>query len=151
MGVNGDAAVSLGLASSSKRTVRASNSPAVGARASTPPPAIDRNHFDGGNHRDSQGGRRGRNGARLSDASSHDLDLDAANHALRREVLSRQSRETTPNGSPHRKRQRITGDRYAPCFGGNTWECRSDADVMLIQVYSNSLWTRPTCQFQSSS
>ncbi|KAI6361670.1 hypothetical protein MCOR25_006415 [Pyricularia grisea] len=119
MGVNGDAAVSLGLASSSKRTVRASNSPAVGARASTPPPAIDRTHFDGGNHRDSQGARRGRNGARLSDASSqHDLDLDAANHALRREVLSRQSRETTPNGSPHRKRQRITGDRFIPTRSG---------------------------------
>lgn len=119
MGVNGDAEVSLGLSSSSKRTVRASHSPAVGARASTPPPALDRAQLDARYHLDSHGGLRGRNGARLSDASSqHDLDLDAANHALRREVLSRQSRETTPNGSPHRKRQRITGDRFIPTRSG---------------------------------
>ncbi|KIH88687.1 cell division cycle 20-like protein 1, cofactor of APC complex [Sporothrix brasiliensis 5110] len=53
------------------------------------------------------------------------LDADAVDHALRRE-LGRQSyhvppppqREGTPGASPHRKRQRINGDRFIPTRSG---------------------------------
>ncbi|KAM7223440.1 WD40-repeat-containing domain protein [Rhypophila decipiens] len=45
------------------------------------------------------------------------LDPDAVDNALRRE-LGRQQRESTPGQSPHRKRQRINGDRFIPSRSG---------------------------------
>ncbi|KAK0635534.1 WD40-repeat-containing domain protein [Bombardia bombarda] len=45
------------------------------------------------------------------------LDADAVDSALRREI-TRQQRESTPGVSPHRKRQRINGDRFIPTRSG---------------------------------
>lgn len=58
-------------------------------------------------------------GGRNRSSSTGVLDADVVDHALRRE-LGRQSyhvppppqREGTPGASPHRKRQRINGDRF---------------------------------------
>lgn len=48
----------------------------------------------------------------------HAFDADAVDSALRRE-LSRPHRESTPSASPHRKRQRINGDRFVPFPSSN--------------------------------
>jgi hypothetical protein len=40
------------------------------------------------------------------------LDSDAVAGALLKELQPKHHRETTPGSSPHRKRQRINGDRY---------------------------------------
>ncbi|KAG6084354.1 hypothetical protein E4U30_003213 [Claviceps sp. LM220 group G6] len=45
------------------------------------------------------------------------LDANAVESALLRE-LQRPHRESTPSASPHRKRQRITGDRFIPTRSG---------------------------------
>jgi len=45
------------------------------------------------------------------------FDAEAVDSALRRE-LSRPQRESTPSASPHRKRQRINGDRFIPTRSG---------------------------------
>jgi len=105
----GGAAVS----SSAKRRVPDSDSPSIAtpSRISTPPPHADRVHLEVRRNMDSGGSRHSRLSGRASDVSrSSMLDADAVDHALRRE-LSRQQREGTPGASPHRKRQRINGDR----------------------------------------
>lgn len=63
--------------------------------------------------------------SRHRSSSASGIDADAVNHALRRE-LGRQSyhvappvsHESTPGASPHRKRQRINGDRFIPTRSG---------------------------------
>jgi len=56
-----------------------------------------------------------RHGGRTTDTTKAGgaFDVDAVDSALLREV-HRQQRESTPGSSPHRKRQRINGDR---CVG----------------------------------
>ncbi|KAL8288757.1 hypothetical protein RB597_000719 [Gaeumannomyces tritici] len=123
MGAISDALAGNGLASSSKRPGRDPRSPAIAtpARSTTPPPASDRARLEARHHFEPSGSRNSRGSARASDVGvgrESGLDADAVNHALRREMLSRQQRETTPNGSPHRKRQRINGDRFIPTRSG---------------------------------
>ncbi|CAK7264099.1 substrate-specific activator of APC-dependent proteolysis [Sporothrix epigloea] len=64
-------------------------------------------------------------GTRNRSNSTGGLHIDAADHAVRREA-GRQSyhmplpasREVTPAASPHRKRQRVNGDRFIPTRSG---------------------------------
>ncbi|KAL1883004.1 hypothetical protein VTK73DRAFT_526 [Phialemonium thermophilum] len=105
------------VAAAPKRSVPGPNSSSVAhpARSSTPPPPSER-IFSQARHHDYV--RHSRPSARdggLGRVSS--LDADSVDHALRREI-SRQQRESTPGSSPHRKRQRINGDRFIPSRSG---------------------------------
>lgn len=94
------------VSSSTKRHISTTHTPAVHspARAATPPPPSERRGFSEARLSDyAQGGRR-------SSIRGGELNPDAVDSALRREI-SRQQREGTPGSSPHRKRQRINGDR----------------------------------------
>ncbi|KAK0728253.1 WD40-repeat-containing domain protein [Lasiosphaeria miniovina] len=114
MGLNGDSGGGA-LSAALKRPVPDSNSPTVASpsRVSTPPPQSDRLRGEA-----RQGERNGRISSRPSDFGRFaGLDADAVDSALRRE-LGRQQREDTPGASPHRKRQRINGDRFIPTRSG---------------------------------
>jgi cell division cycle 20-like protein 1 (cofactor of APC complex) len=93
------------IASSAKRPISSTQTPVVvnPSRAATPPPPSERRFSEA---RLSDYSRNGRTSLR-----SGDLNADAVDSALRREI-NRQQRESTPGSSPHRKRQRINGDRY---------------------------------------
>ncbi|KAK3684932.1 WD domain-containing protein [Podospora appendiculata] len=110
MGINGDSGgVALGAAL--KRPVPDSNSPTLSTpatRISTPPPPSDRIRLEARHVDNTRNGRHDR----LSG-----LDADAVDGALRRE-LGRQQRSSTPGASPHRKRQRVNGDRFIPTRSG---------------------------------
>ena len=82
-------------------------------RIATPPPPAERVYLEAKRNVDSGSSRHSRYSARASDISGRAslLDADAVDHALRRE-MNRQQREGTPGASPHRKRQRINGDRW---------------------------------------
>ncbi|KAK3325750.1 WD repeat domain-containing protein [Apodospora peruviana] len=111
MGINGDISGAAALSAAMKRPIADSNSPTVSTpatRLSTPPPPAERIRVE------ARQGDSGRN-SRQSRFSS--LDADAVDSALRRE-LSRQQHESTPSASPHRKRQRINGDRFIPTRSG---------------------------------
>ena len=97
------------LAAPTKRPVEESPSPLPGtpSRISTPPPQTARVHLEARLNVESGSSRVSRRGSSMA---RNDLDPDAVDNALRRE-LNRQQREGTPTASPHRKRQRITGDR----------------------------------------
>ncbi|KAH8882811.1 WD repeat domain-containing protein [Thozetella sp. PMI_491] len=113
MGLNADG----GFAAAGKRPIPDSNTPLslTPARSGSPPPASDRGHLD---VRHAESARHSRHSGRLREASrSSILDADAVDSALRRE-LGRQERESTPSASPHRKRQRINGDRFIPTRSG---------------------------------
>ncbi|KAH7309426.1 WD40-repeat-containing domain protein [Stachybotrys elegans] len=87
-------------------------------RLGTPPPPLERGRLESRSKMETQSGRRTRATARASDASrTSGLDADGLDHALLRE-MQRSQRESTPNPSPHRKRQRITGDRFIPTRSG---------------------------------
>lgn len=100
---------------SSKRAVsdsKAMSSSAGLMRAVTPPPASERGRLESRRNLDNTLGRSVGNGARASDVGrGSPFDPDAVDHALFRE-LARPQRESTPSASPHRKRQRINGDRF---------------------------------------
>jgi len=105
MGINGEVTGGAVLSAALKRHVSDVNSPAIstpGSRRSTPPPP-DRTRLEPRPTEPGRNARQGRHGA-------SGFDADAVDYALRRE-LGRQQRETTPGASPHRKRQRINGDR----------------------------------------
>ncbi|KXX78676.1 Fizzy-related protein [Madurella mycetomatis] len=110
MGVKGDVSGLAAWTTNSKRSVSESHSAAVGraARFSTPPPQSDYLRAEP-KHED----------RRLS-SRSENLDADAIDSALRREI-GRQQREGTPGASPHRKRQRINGDRFIPTRSGRDY------------------------------
>ncbi|KAH8174270.1 hypothetical protein LIA77_05689 [Sarocladium implicatum] len=87
------------------------------ARIVTPPPAPERVRLDARQTTESGSSRRPRQGGRHSDGP-HDLaDSDTFESSLFRE-LHRPQRESTPSASPHRKRQRINGDRFIPSRSG---------------------------------
>merc|ERR1712000_80211 len=89
-----------------------------GSRISTPPPAADRGRLEAKPNPESNAHRRTRSNARMSEgARPSPFDAEAVDSALRRE-LSRPQRESTPSASPHRKRQRINGDRFIPTRSG---------------------------------
>jgi cell division cycle 20-like protein 1 (cofactor of APC complex) len=101
MGLDSEGSGAASLSAALRRPVPDSHNPAVltPSRIATPPPPLEARQGEA---------LGGRPGARTSRAAS--LDTDAVDHALRRD-FGRQQRESTPNASPHRKRQRINGDR----------------------------------------
>ena len=82
------------------------------ARIATPPPPSERVRLEARQIAESSSSRRPRQVARHSDGLHNDnADSDTFESSLFRE-LHRPQRESTPSASPHRKRQRINGDRY---------------------------------------
>lgn len=80
-------------------------------RAQSPAPQQDRGRLEVRHDADGPSLRNTLHSNRSSGMTrTGDLDAEAVNHALVRE-MARQQRESTPGGSPHRKRQRINGDR----------------------------------------
>ncbi|PFH58173.1 hypothetical protein XA68_14077 [Ophiocordyceps unilateralis] len=93
-------------------------SPVSGTARSSPPSPSDQGCFELKSSEDNDSSERVRNGPRISDAARPvALDADAVESALLRE-LQRPHRESTPTASPHRKRQRINGDRFIPSRSG---------------------------------
>ncbi|OAA64552.1 cell cycle regulatory protein [Niveomyces insectorum RCEF 264] len=113
-GVATAAAPSTAAAAAATATATAARLPRAGARSSSSSSSISRFEAVGRNSNGSGGS-----------GGTASLDTEAVDHALRRE-LSRQSyhvpppaqREGTPGASPHRKRQRINGDRFIPTRSG---------------------------------
>lgn len=114
MGINSDVLGGAAFSAALKRPIE-SNSPTVStpARTSTPPPPSDRARLE---LKHGDGGRNGRLSSRPELGRFSALDADAVDSALRRE-LNRSHRDSTPGASPHRKRQRINGDRSVKIFG----------------------------------
>lgn len=95
----------------SKMTGHDSNSAAPSPRRlATPPPPSDRGRLEVRHNVEGGDSRHSRTSVRGTDIGRSPLDAEAVDAALRRE-MSRSQREGTPGGSPHRKRQRINGDR----------------------------------------
>ncbi|KAK4169160.1 putative fizzy-related protein [Cladorrhinum sp. PSN259] len=114
MGINGDVSSGAAISAAMKRSIpEASPSVASNARHSTPPPRLPPPETQRNEHRNGESARYGRIGSRSVDLTG----LDAVDSALRREI-SRQQRDSTPGASPHRKRQRINGDRFIPSRSG---------------------------------
>lgn len=81
------------------------------ARAATPPPS-ERGRLEPKHNIDNRSNRHLRSNTRTSDSTrSTPFDINAVDSALRR-GMQRPHRESTPGASPHRKRQRINGDRF---------------------------------------
>ncbi|KAK0652906.1 WD40-repeat-containing domain protein [Cercophora newfieldiana] len=112
MGINGDISGAAGLSAALKRPIEP-NSAASTPRTSTPPPPSDRLRLEP--RQDS--GQNGRLSSRPELGRHSAFDADAVDIALRRE-MSRGNRDSTPGASPHRKRQRINGDRFIPTRSG---------------------------------
>lgn len=80
-------------------------------RIATPPPPADRARLEVKHNIDIGVSRHARSDPRESDVGrGGSLDVEAVDVELRRQT-SRSQRESTPGGSPSRKRQRINGDR----------------------------------------
>ncbi|POR33471.1 Fizzy-like protein [Tolypocladium paradoxum] len=108
------------MAPSSKRAISDVKAPSIPnpVRLSTPPPPPDLGRLGSNANIESDDTRRIRSGTRASDAGrSTAIDAEAVDSALLRE-LQRPHRESTPGASPHRKRQRINGDRFIPSRSG---------------------------------
>ncbi|KAF4808625.1 Fizzy-related protein-like protein [Colletotrichum siamense] len=104
-----------------KRPVAETNTSAIvtPARLSTPPPPSDRGHLESRQHLENANQRKVQHIRRPSEPSRGTaFDADAVDHALLREIHHRSQRESTPGASPHRKRQRINGDRFIPTRSG---------------------------------
>jgi len=112
MGINGDLSGGAGLSAALKRPIEP-NSAVSTPRTSTPPPQSERLRLEP--RQDS--GRNGRLSSRPDLGRHSGFDADAVDIALRRE-MSRGNRESTPGASPHRKRQRINGDRLVKSASG---------------------------------
>ncbi|KAK3177760.1 substrate-specific activator of APC-dependent proteolysis [Lecanicillium sp. MT-2017a] len=86
--------------------------------ASSPQPPSAGDRTDTRQNAESSSSRRMRSRHRNSDsAKGSRFDTDAADGAFMRD-LQRSNRESTPGASPHRKRQRINGDRFIPSRSG---------------------------------
>ncbi|KAJ2901305.1 hypothetical protein MKZ38_001972 [Zalerion maritima] len=110
----------LGHATAPKRRAPGGNGPSLShASGTTTPPRLhhERGRLESRPSDESSASRRAH--LRAADpAKSSSLDPDILTHALRKEAHSRQQRESTPGSSPHRKRQRINGDRFIPSRSG---------------------------------
>lgn len=109
-----DSSAALGASGSIKRPVAdASNSAtATPTRFATPPPPSDRGLVENRQYLETTNQRKIQHSRRPSEsARSSAFDPDAVDSALLREMHHRSQRESTPGASPHRKRQRINGDR----------------------------------------
>lgn len=140
--VSGRAAHSAGTKRSSHETrsqaVHASTTRVTrSTRLQTPPPPSS------GNSREEPPTEIARNPRRApTTAENHvnNLDVEAVDSALRREI---QQRQNSPGPTSHRKRQRINGDRYVLLRVGFSSAFRS---LTSSQVYSHPVWTRLTSQ-----
>ncbi|UNI24472.1 substrate-specific activator of APC-dependent proteolysis [Purpureocillium takamizusanense] len=107
--------------SSSKRSISDTRTPTMHspARPSTPPPLSDQLSSEVRQGGDGDGSGRIRSRTRASDGAGRSAAVEAqvVDSALLRE-LQRPHRESTPSASPHRKRQRINGDRFIPSRAG---------------------------------
>ncbi|KAK3359782.1 WD repeat domain-containing protein [Lasiosphaeria hispida] len=116
MGINGDVSGVAGLSAILKRPMVDGNS----AAASTPARISASPQPSGGlrgESRQSDSSRSGRLSSRPTEIGRHGgLDLDAGSSASA--LQPRHSRDSTPGASPHRKRQRINGDRFIPTRSG---------------------------------
>ncbi|KAL2281465.1 hypothetical protein FJTKL_11625 [Diaporthe vaccinii] len=103
----------------SKRGCSTSNSAIhTPGRIATPPPPADRARLEVKHNIDTGVPRSSRSNPRESDVGrAASLDVEAVDVELRRQT-SRSQRESTPGGSPSRKRQRINGDRFIPTRTG---------------------------------
>ncbi|KAF9870844.1 hypothetical protein CkaCkLH20_11743 [Colletotrichum karsti] len=111
----------VAAAPSTKRPVAdsANSATATPARFATPPPPSDRGHLESRQHLENANQRKLQHARRPSEPSrASTFDADAVDHALLREIHHRSQRESTPGASPHRKRQRINGDRFIPTRSG---------------------------------
>jgi cell division cycle 20-like protein 1, cofactor of APC complex len=100
-------------ASASKRTMADVTTPSTltPARIATPPPPSERGRLETKSTSDNSNQKSSRQLGRTNGTNrTNALDIDAIDGALLREI-NRQQRESTPGASPHRKRQRINGDR----------------------------------------
>ncbi|KAK3940704.1 quinon protein alcohol dehydrogenase-like superfamily [Diplogelasinospora grovesii] len=119
MGVNGDISglAGFGLSASLKRQISDSNTPTISSPAgiATPPlPPSERLHA-----RQGESSRTLRHSSRSTEVGRvSGFDADALDSALLSAQLGRSQRESTPGASPHRKRQRINGDRFIPSRSG---------------------------------
>lgn len=109
MGVDDEVITSTISRAHITKTVNALNTPPVATppRTSTPPPGTERRKSD---KRAYEGniGRERSSGTPAGDA----IDPNALSKALLKEFEDAgRARETTPGGSPSRKRQRVYGDR----------------------------------------
>lgn len=84
-------------------------------RIATPPPPADRARLEVKHNVDHGNSKPAASIARDGEITRGALDVDAVDDQLRR-AISRSQRESTPGGSPSRKRQRINGDRCATLF-----------------------------------
>ena len=115
------------------------------ARASTPPPRSDRGRLESKHALDNPSNRSLRSSTRRSDAArASPFDIDAVDSALLRD-FQRPQRESTPGTSPHRKRQRINGDRFVQ--PGSAFVLIQ----LLILVDSSPLALARTCRRASVS
>ncbi|KID89093.1 WD40 repeat-like-containing domain protein [Metarhizium guizhouense ARSEF 977] len=94
----------------------------VPGRIATPPPppslSLEKSRSEPKNNVEGGSGRRLRNKMAASEVlRPTELDANAVESALLRE-LQRPHRESAPGTSPHRKRQRINGDRFIPTRSG---------------------------------
>jgi cell division cycle 20-like protein 1 (cofactor of APC complex) len=55
------------------------------------------------------------------------VDADQLQKVLREFDDAGKARDTTPGGSPARKRQRVYGDRYEQIRGDRDYECNSNS------------------------
>ncbi|KAI3543961.1 WD repeat domain-containing protein [Colletotrichum costaricense] len=116
-----DSLAALSASGSIKRPVAdASNSAtATPTRFATPPPPSDRGLVENRQYLENTNQRKIQHSRRPSEsARSSAFDPDAVDSALLREMHHRSQRESTPGASPHRKRQRINGDRFIPTRTG---------------------------------
>ncbi|XP_044721940.1 anaphase-promoting complex subunit 4 WD40 domain-containing protein [Hirsutella rhossiliensis] len=109
------------MSTSSKRAISDAKTSSVSGppRLTTPPPPSARGLLEPKQADDGKSfGRICSNGFGASDsARSIAIDANAVESALLKE-LQRPHRESTPGASPHRKRQRINGDRFIPSRSG---------------------------------
>lgn len=102
----------------SKRGCSTSGSAAqTPGRMATPPPP-DRARLEPKNGADVRRSRSPRTVGRAKDVGRAGLDVDAVDQELRRQAGQLQRDSSTPGGSPHRKRQRVNGDRFIPTRTG---------------------------------
>ncbi|KAK4228231.1 WD40-repeat-containing domain protein [Podospora fimiseda] len=116
MGINSDVPSGAAMSAAKRAIPSESRTPSVtsnNARNSTPSPRLPPPDTHRNESRNVESARYGRVGARSVDLGG----LDTVDSALRSEI-SRQQRDSTPGASPHRKRQRINGDRFIPSRSG---------------------------------
>jgi cell division cycle 20-like protein 1 (cofactor of APC complex) len=109
---------------------RASPGPAVATppRSATPLQAAEKRKSDRTSNEEKMARRGSSDTARRSSAMGGSaVDADQLQKVLREFDDAGKARDTTPGGSPARKRQRVYGDRYEQIRGDRDYECNSNS------------------------